>query len=302
MEIPLIPALSDVVIQYLTLDEMEDLDIPITDAILINLVGPKPLTVSDFIHLSTTPMGLNTIQASIYLGEIPTEFLTDASLYAHFPATINANIIRQLLPQYDIETIIELAVRENNFTVQWNQGEYKLFPPRILTVKTLNRIVKHYRSRRQFWYMAVSLFTLSAKIGAHSAIRRVMRVVDRNWIVNLTPLASTLSEATFSFITRQFIKRSSHKYELLGTLLLLPVELEVIKRLLRSVLANPWFDPAEIMLYLEHVHLRPEHSFIFEWVSHPPFNEFVDWAKLLRRTRHINDPAYVKLFKRLGNL
>lgn len=295
----LLNVIDEVVAEFLPIDEAKQLNLPVTDTMLLNLVGPSPLRAKDFKRLARTPEGHNIIRASILLNEIPQEYLTHVKLYEYLPTDLDELIIQRLLLEYSPDMIFRLILHDHqvHFLMRYPLAVEEM--PEILTPKSLDRITR--RIFKQHYDIPLNLLMdLAIKVGGTSARHRLMkRALSRRW--NGTAIKAdvlTVEPVTNQVISSILLSASDAQYDLIPTIMsnFTP---SASKALVIQVLLNPEFNPDEMMLYLAPIKLLKKNRFMFEWLANDPdFRQAVDWEKLLTQAEDERKADYIEFFER----
>lgn len=212
---------SSIVTDYLTLEEMRALGIKITSAILRRIVGPMPLTLEDYRNL--VPNEVNTIEADILLNGVPPEFLTDVTLYALFPQSINDLIVKTAISTYTPEIIYQLSqVISRNPPGQYRQPRGNtLYPPghgidTTFGPTTVHHIVEYYLQHNLVIPEVMLSFLIET--GNFDLIQKIMLRSDDLLDVRYVSLAlhSQQIEIMDYILAKLFNReRTNHTYNLL---------------------------------------------------------------------------------------
>lgn len=99
-------ALADLIIDYLSLQEAVELQLPLTTPNLQRRVKCNPETL---IGMDLTQNEIESLTASVLLGKIPTDFINNPYIYNDIPLFVRRLIIERLVPRYTAKMVGELV-------------------------------------------------------------------------------------------------------------------------------------------------------------------------------------------------
>lgn len=280
----LLPDFDPIIAQFLPITEAEQIGLPVSDEMLISLVGPTPLTVDDFKRLSTDLEGLNVIRASLLLDEIPPEFNSNAELYRMLPPDINDMIIKQLTPLYTMYMVNELS------TINYVLSDDRKF----LNTKNINRIVKYQVKKNTFkkpssFLMEAALKT-TAKYAAKHIVRSFTQLFDKDAVIYVELIFKNINDDTLldlvlTELLKLDIEASYAVFEVVSRLWYFN-HIKSPHNIIAHLLNNPLFDPDQIMTYLDGLTPTVSSLPIYEIIaSNPELKSRVNWNLLVRRAR-----------------